>query len=462
MIEKNGNRDSFAYFGKNFQEALAAIAFKERAFCDRLEEVLQVDFFEPKYLKKFAQLLFDYRKKYKTHPTETALSMMLNVELDGEDDASKAQIHEYCSRLQSIDLTDAEYVKQTSIDFCKKQVLKAAMIKSVDLLKDSSFDEISKIINDALKLGLDTDVGYDYIKDFEKRYQPVTREPISTGWDVVDNITQGGLGKKEMTVVISPTGVGKTTTLCHLGAAAIKAGKFVVHYSLEMSEAEVGLKYDTALTHFNLRDLPELKDRVYEEIKDKNRLIIKEYPTKAATTNTIRNHLEKIRKKGIPIDLIIVDYGDLLKPISAKQETRHELQEIYEQLRALAQLYNCPIVTASQTHRSSVKEEVITMDAISEAFNKCFTADFIFTLSRTRKDFEKNTGRIYIAKNRHGPIGFIFPVLMEIGIGRIEVLPHDSTITIDAIAAASAKEQQRLLREKYREFSKGKTSEQTN
>ena len=106
--------------------------------------------------------------------------------------------------------------------FCRKQKLKEAIVKSVKLLQKSSFDDVSKVINDALKLGANNDYGYDYVKDFEERFQIKARNPITTGWDQIDLICRNGLGRGELGVVIAPTGAGKSMVLVHLGAEALK------------------------------------------------------------------------------------------------------------------------------------------------------------------------------------------------------------------------------------------------
>ena len=114
----------------------------------------------------------------------------------------------------------------------------------------------------------------------------------------MDKITKGGLGKSELGVVIAPTGAGKSMALVHLGAQAIKAGLQVVHYTLELQQTVVASRYDSCLTGYPLNSLYGLKDEIYEQIKDiKGGLIVKEYPTKSASTVTLRNHLEKLRKR---------------------------------------------------------------------------------------------------------------------------------------------------------------------
>ena len=184
-------------------------------------------------------------------------------------------------------------------------------------------------------------------------------------------------------------------------------------------------------------------------------MIVKEYPTKSATTKTLENHLDRLRQKGVEPDMIIVDYADLLRPAttSYKQELRHSLGDIYEELRGIAQKYDMPVWTASQTNRGGLNAEVITMEAISEAFNKCFVADFICTISRTAQDKTENTGRMFVAKNRNGPDGMVYPMNMDTSKVYLEVLPVEDGGTIDSVVAKTKEEQQQWLVKKYKNYS---------
>ena len=349
----------------------------------------------------FVQKIFDYKEKYKVHPSHKIFATIIRSGLDDENEATKSQIRAFFAQIHksNLEVDGAEYIKDTSLDFCKKQKLKEAMLRSVKLLQNSSFDEISAVINDALVLGSDTDFGYDYIGDFEERFQIKARQPVTTGWEAIDGLMKGGLGKGELGVVIAPTGAGKSMALVHLGSQALKSGRNVVHYTLELGDTSVACRYDSCIVGIPLGDLVAFKEQIYEKIVDlENKLIVKEYPTKSASTKTIRNHLERLHQRGINVGTIIIDYADLLRPVVARKEKRMELESIYEELRCLAQEYNCPIWTASQTNRSGLNAEVITMESISEAFSKCFVADFIFSVSRTTQDKVSNTGRIFIAK----------------------------------------------------------------
>jgi len=443
---------NFSKYGKSFQEKLCMVILDDRAFADQIEEVLDVNFLELNYLKCFLNKVFDYRKKYEVHPSRDIMKTILRSELDNENELTSKQVREYYVRSQVTAVSDVEYIKDTALDFCKKQNLKSAMLKSIALLQNSSFDEISQVINDSLKLGMDNDEGYDYKKDFEERFKPRLRNPVSTGWKLIDDICRGGLGQKELGVVIAPTGAGKSMALVHLGVQAIQEGKTVVHYTLELQDTVVATRYDSCLTKIPLQNLIAFKEQIYEEVQNiSGRLIVKEYPTKTASTQTIRNHLEKLRMRSIDVNMIIVDYGDLLRPVRYQKEKRNELESIYEELRAIAVEYKSPVWTASQTNRSGLNAEVITMESISEAFNKCFIADFIFTISRTIDDKIANSGRLFIAKNRNGPDGLVFPLFMDTANVCIKVLEPSEE---DEMVEVSVKKQKENLVEKYKKFKK--------
>ena len=445
-------RTDFSHFGKNFQEALCLLVLEDRPFADQLLEVFDITYLELGYLRLFVSKIIAYREKYGVHPTRNIMGTIIKSDLDKENEVLQIQLRDYFVKATTATtVKDSDFIKDKSLEFCRKQKLKGAMLKSVDLLQTCSFDEISKIINDALKLGGDSNFGYDYIKDFEERFLIKARNPSSTGWDEIDAICKNGLGKGELGVVIAPTGAGKSMVLTHLGAQALQQGRTVVHYTLELSDTTIASRYDSCITGVPLGDLYSFKELIFDKIEQvPGKLIVKEYPTKSASTRSIRNHLDKLINRGIDPGFIVIDYGDLLRPITSRNEKRMELESIYEEMRGIAQEYGCPVWTASQTNRSGLNAEVITMESISEAFSKCFVSDFIFTVSRTMEDKNANTGRVYIAKNRNGPDGLVYPIYMDTSNVKIRVLPPSD----EDAEELTAKSQSDILKEKYKKFKK--------
>ena len=132
-----------------------------------------------------------------------------------------------------------------------------------------------------------------------------------------------------MGVVIAPTGAGKSMVLVHLGAQALKEGKNVLHYTLELADTVVANRYDSAITEIELNNLVAFKEKIYDEVKDiTGKLIIKEFPTRSATIHTIKNHIDRLRRHGFDPDMIIVDYGDLIKPEGSGKDEKRRSEDL--------------------------------------------------------------------------------------------------------------------------------------
>ena len=186
----------FSKFGKSFQEDLCHLILTDRPFADQMFEVLDLKFLELRHLQVFVEKIKKYRDRYGVHPTSKIMKSVIRTDLEDQVESVKIRIREYYARILSTgDLPQSSgYIKDTALDFCKKQKLKEALIKSVDLIKSSSYDDVSTVINEALKLGSDNTLGYDYLVDFEERFELKSRDPVSTGWQQIDQVSKGGLG----------------------------------------------------------------------------------------------------------------------------------------------------------------------------------------------------------------------------------------------------------------------------
>lgn len=462
-MEKNKKKDiSFNRFGNSFQENLVNILINDREFSDQLGEVLKPEYFEMAFHQEVVFQLYEYRKKYRSHPSKESLLVWIRENTKECNSALKIQLKKFFDNLREGQVPDEEFIKDTSLEFCRKNKLEEALREALHIFyeKDSaSYDEISSIVNQATQMGLDRSTGHDYIVDLEERFVPNSRTHISTGWAEIDAVTKGGLGKGELAVVVAPSGVGKSFAMSSVGAHALRRGRHVIHYTLELSDVVIGQRYDAKISETSLNDHMENKEKIRDFVAAniEGSLIIKEYPTKSATTHTIRSHIEKyISARGHTPDLIIVDYADILRPVSNPEAKRHGLEEIYTDLRAIAMEYNVAMLTASQTNRTGLNAEIITMEAISEAFNKCFVADFIWSMSRPAKTKHTGTGNFFVAKNRNGPDGIVFPIIADLEYSNIIVLPRDHEIMEKMAGGGSSAIDK--INERYLEYRKAKKS----
>jgi Replicative DNA helicase len=367
-----------------------------------------------KYLQFLSDRYFTFAKKYHEFPTLQLLITIVKDDLKGDVDTSlRDQVIDYLQRMkQNPDPGDLPFIKEKSLDFCKKQALKEALEKTIDLVATEKYDNIVEIIKTAVAVGQVPSVGHDFMKDMDARFVTTKRSCVPTGYMELDRkeIFNGGLGQGELGVVTATTGVGKSHFLVSLGAAAVMAGKNVVHYTLELSETNVGLRYDSHICDIPSNEVVENKEdvkKVYESMKGMGRLIIKEYPANTCSIFTIRSHIERLQLKGFSPDLIIIDYADIMRSTREYDSLRHELKLIYEELRSYASELQIPVWTASQANRDASQSDIISAESMSESYGKAMTADVIVTVSRKVAEKASGWGRLYIAKNELAEMGSV-------------------------------------------------------
>lgn len=421
------NKKDFSKFGDTFQEELAYLILTERTFCEQMEEVLDPHFFRMKYLSIYVQSIFEFRRQYTKHPSiENMNAVMGNKKLDKLDAQLIADFQKKVEENPK-EFNQPKFVKEVALDFCRKMKISDALLKSIQHLETENFDKIKSEIEAALKLGSDKNMGHDYVKDFEARYKENYRNPVATGWPFINEITSGGLAHGELGLVIAPSGVGKSFALSNIAAAALKAGKTVVYYTLELSDELVGRRFDSHISGISLNKLDENKEKIREMVDAcSGTLIIKEYGTKNASLADLARHYESLIGNGITPDIVVLDYVDLLKSGSTYEEKRFELESTYEGLRGFAKTYEIPVWSASQTNRGGSKQEYIDNDSVAEAYSKIFVADFIMTISRNPADVEANIGRVFISKNRMGRDKIPLPAVIDNEFGVINILSSDS------------------------------------
>ena len=443
--------DNLAKYGQSYQTKVVTNLVTDRPFLEQVSDILETKYFESDTNKWIVDLTRKYFSKYKNTPTTDFFKTEIQKITD------KALQQNVLSQLKSVYSQqsggDSEWVKNEFVTFCKNQNFKNVILTSVDLLQTGQFDKIEKLVRDAVKVGQANDLGLDYKEDIEVRFEEVNRRTVKTNWDVIDDLTDGGLGPGELGVIVAPSGVGKTWVLCHIGAEAVRQGKNVLHYTLELTQNYVGQRYDTIFTGIPSSDLKENKDQIRDKVdKLKGGLMIKYYPPKGITANTIAAHVDMVRSTKFQPDLIIIDYADLLVSVNSKNNSDYQEQGgIYIDLRAMGGEYQIPIWTASQTNRSAIESDVIHADKIADSYAKVMNADLIISVSRKDTDKLNDTARFHVMKNRFGPDGLTFPAKMNTNKGIIEVYAANSSNGIIASKESKNGEllQKQLLHKKY-------------
>lgn len=406
-------------FTQGVQRKILALLWQDTQLYTLYRECIKPAYFTRAIDMDLCRLLFDYRDKYHEAPTQEVL--VEEVAKLVERSKSKAKLeqsyYDAIDQIAEMELHDYEYIKDKVIEFGKKQAMTEAIMEAAEIVQKGNteeFERIPKLIESAQRVGEDvSDLGVEYWEGVEGRLQSYTEqedviERFPTGMKELDFKLKGGLGRTEMGVVLAPPGRGKTTTLINFGTKALKCGANVVHISLENSDAQITRNYDLRMLGKSLDYIKENTDAAikalgYAKKYSCGQLFIKKYPTKKVTVDTLRLYLNRLRYiKGIEIDMLIVDYGALLKPTTNWNDKRNVIESNYEDLRALADEFNCALWTGAQGNRGSLSKKVVTMEDLAEAFAIANTADVMIALCQTAREKSDGIIRGFVTKNRDG------------------------------------------------------------
>ena len=454
---------SLSDFGSSFQEKIFQALFTDRQWASQMCEVIKFEYFELKYTRFLVERLFSYHSKYKTFPTIEALVMIVKDDLGTTSDKIlQSQVFECLIRMrEGVDTSDFPFVKEKALDFCKQQAFKDALEQAVDLIATEKYDTVVDVVKKAMTAGSPATPGHNFFEDYEARFVKINRKPVPTGIGPLDakGIMNGGLGIGELGIVVGNTGTGKSHFLVQLGAEALKVGLNVMHYTLELSEYSVGLRYDSYLCEVNSDLVVDSKDDVMKHYGGANgygSLYIKEYPTGFPTIVTLKAHMDRLALKGFRPDVIIIDYADIMRSTRKFDSLRHELKLVYEQLRNLAMECKLPIWSASQANRSSANSDIVGLENMSEAYGKAMVADVILSISRKAEEKAVGTGRLFIAKNRAGRDGLVFGVKIDTAQSRFTVL-SDKAQTLDEMRSSETDDFKQKIADKLKGLTKDKS-----
>jgi replicative DNA helicase len=201
------NQDNLLRYGQSFQTKVIASLLTDVKLVDTLHEIIHVKFFESEANKWIVEQIIDYYTQYKATPSLD----VFKVEVSKLDDKStqKNIVEQLKIVFTSVGTADLQYVKDEFSSFCINQNLKEAIIQSVDLLKAGNYDRIKELVDKAMKVGVETNLGTDYVLDFDERTSDEARTVVSTGFDLIDDLMQGGLSGGDLGVIVAPSGAGK-------------------------------------------------------------------------------------------------------------------------------------------------------------------------------------------------------------------------------------------------------------
>ena len=403
---------------------------------------IRAEYFTDNTEKLVFKEVYDFINKYKNPPTHEALV----INFTEKKALSESEVSSAIELLKEINQakdepTETVWLVEQTEKFCQDKAIYNAIMESVSILdnrvQNKAKGEIPKLLSDALGVSFDKNVGHDYIQDSDSRYNSYHKveSRVRFDLDLFNKVTKGGLPIKTLNIILAGTGVGKSLFMCHQAASCISQGLNVLYITMEMSEEKIAERIDANLLNVSMNDLHTMSkpdyERKFEALKNKTqgKLIIKEYPTAAASVLHFRALLNELQlKKSFKPQIIFVDYLNIctsarIKP-GGNVNTYTYIKAIAEELRGLAVEAKLPIVSATQTTRAGFTNSDPGLEDTSESFGLPATADFMFALVSNEELDSLNQILVKQLKNRYSDPSYYKRFV--IGIDRSKMRLYDA------------------------------------
>jgi replicative DNA helicase len=431
---------------------------ENQKFSRRTIPYITPDYFDEFEERTIFKIIRAFVGKYHKVPTYNVIRVAVsNSDKFGEDqfDNLMGKIDEIEG--QKKEKYDDDWLFEETENWCRQQALENAIISSGDILQDTekNNNQIFDLVKDALAVNFDTHMGIEFFdeKSIAERYKlynaAITK--YATNIHKFNLVTGGGIEPKTLSCIMGDTGEGKTNSMCSMSADFCSNGYNVLYISGEMSEEKLSQKHEANWLNVEINDIPDMDFNRFragiESLKKKNygQLVIKEFPTGAFSTSSIRSHMEelKIKKNFIP-HIVVVDYINLLRSDRFSDGNSYTIvKAIAEELRGLAVEYKIAILTGTQVNRGGAGSSNIDMTDIAESYGLPATCDFLWAIWSTDELKEANVQIWNPLKNRFtGILNFKFGVHTQFSYGRTSNLSKAQAA--DTVIENSAKTKQRM------------------
>ena len=380
-------------YGIDVQRLFLEMMLQDAQSYVRVQNIFNPENFD-RSLRPAAEFIAEHANKHKTMPERTQVSAATGVRLEHIADLNEGHFDWFMEEFEA---------------FTRRQELERAILKSADLLEKGDYDPVEKLIKDAVQISLTKDMGTDYFGDPRARINKYFNSggQVSTGWPQLDKLLYGGFSRGELNIFAGGSGSGKSLVMMNIALNWLQQGLSGVYITLELSEELCALRTDAMLTNMSTKDIrkdietTELKVKLVSKKAGQYR--VKGFPAQS-NINDIRSYIKEVQiQTGIRVDFIMVDYLDLLMPVSAKVSPNDLFVKdkyVSEELRNLAKELGVLMVTASQLNRSAVEEIEFDHSHISGGISKINTADNVFGIFTSRAMRERGRYQIQCMKSR--------------------------------------------------------------
>jgi len=385
--------DNIESYTEEIQEMYLNFLITDPELFVRVNNIVEPYMFNKRF-QQTVNFLKQHSAEYSAIPTIDQIKATTGVELE---------------RIEGLTSNHSDWFLDSFERFCRHKGLEKAILDSTDLLEKADYGSVEVLIKEASQISLVKDLGIEYFENPKERLQYIKSQSgaVSTGWKMFDQKLYGGINRGEITIFAGGSGAGKSLFLQNLGVNWALAGLNVVYISLELSEQLISMRLDAMVSGYSTREVMKNMDDVDLKVRMKGKgagkFRVKQMQS-GVTTNDIRAYIREYEiNKDLKVDCILVDYLDLMSPISGKisaENTFIKDKYVSEELRNLAMESQTLFVTASQLNRGAVEEIEFDHSHIAGGISKIQTADNVVGIFTSNAMRERGRYQIQFMKTR--------------------------------------------------------------
>jgi hypothetical protein len=405
-------------YNSGFQKQAIKLLAQNVKFAVQYGILLKEEYFENPALRSLAVMVKDFVFTYEKEMDLSSLMLKLDEHVQNRglsSDASK-DLRMEAKNIFNSHVPSERFITDKLVAFARRQELKSALYQSVEILeKGENYEQVLKLVDKAVSVGSGADEGITFadfyqLRDmYNQKYDPA--KLIHTGFRAYDRCLDGGMAPGELHVVQAKPKTGKSFFACNIGANCIKEGKAVFHITMELSREDIAMRYAQYLTRMDKKLIMNLDDETYQRKiqkfeKYKPNLFINYWTQKTANAMDFRSWISRIRAKtGIKPDIIIVDYDDLVLPVTRTKDNSmyEDAGGVYGDLISLGDYFQCPVFTLAQPQREAW--DLITEGKLIEAHylaHSAMKAHKCFSISSLNFGAGSDNGILYVDMVRRG------------------------------------------------------------
>ncbi|AGG58168.1 DNA primase-helicase subunit [Vibrio phage henriette 12B8] len=431
-------------------------------YASKVVSYISPDYFSDNTERAIAETIIEFHQKYHKTPNHKEVVVMMRERSD-VNQLDRTVLTDVLSA-GAYNVTDNDWLIENTERYIRRRRVALAFEQTYgEFEKGDEVNDIANIFQIAQTFSFDSSIGHSYIKDAGLRYEYYTAESsrVSLMIAMMDKVTSGGVIGGTLNCYLAGTGTGKSLVMCDQAAKMAMAGYRVLYISLEMAEMGLAQRIDANLMDVDINKIKHMSQEDYDaKLNDAVQkmtlrggdIIFKQYPTSTAHAGHFNNLLIEARNKGIEFDVIFVDYINICASNRSRPSDNSytKIKNIAEELRALAIMWDVPVITATQTNKDGQTSADLDFGDVSESHGLSATLDFLWGLIATEE--MKSMGRIMVRqiKSRYGDVNYYkrFPVGVERSKMRLFNLKESESNAANATQSAKPDPAQKSTMEK--------------